>query len=151
MRVLILAAALALSACATAPVLDKRAAAEEVFRLSGGLNDLRLLAQFAPAMVDAEDVKQRCLASMGRNPNPLARAACDMIESAAAGLRTGQGGLSQAFERQIAAMESRAIDAMVETYTAEELAAMRRYYASPEGRSIVAKRGEYLRRLAAGG
>jgi hypothetical protein len=36
---------------------------------------------------------------------------------------------------------------MVETYTAEELAAMRRYYTSPEGRSIVAKRSEYLTRL----
>lgn len=140
--------ALALSACATAPVLDKRAAAEEVFQLSGGLNDLKLMARFAPAMVNGADVKQRCLDSLGRNPNPLARAACDMIESAAQGLRSGQGGLSQALEQQIARMEARAVDAMVETYTAEELAAMRRYYASPEGRSIVAKRSEFLARLA---
>lgn len=140
--------AFALSACATAPVLDKRAAAEEVFRLSGGLNDLKLMARFAPAMLDTGDVKQRCLESMGRNPNPLARAACDMAESAAQGLRSGQGGVSQALEAQIVRMESRAVDAMVETYTAEELAAMRRYYASPEGRSIVAKRSEYLSRLA---
>jgi hypothetical protein len=44
-------------------------------------------------------------------------------------------------------MEARAVDAMVETYSAEELAAMRRYYASPEGRSIVAKRAEYLSRV----
>jgi hypothetical protein len=140
--------ALALSACATAPVLDKRAAAEDVFRLSGGLEELKLMARFAPATMDAGDVKQRCLDSLGRNPNPLARAACDVAESAVAGIRSGQGGLSGLLEQQIVRMEARAIDAMVETYSAEELAAMRRYYASPEGRSIVAKRAEYWSRLA---
>jgi len=144
-RVILLS--LALAACATTPALDKRAAAEEVFRLSGGLNDLRLMAQFAPAMLDTGDLKQRCLDSLGRNPNPIARAACDMLDN----LGQAPGGLAERLDRQIARLEAHAVDAMVETYSAEELAAMRRYYASPEGRSIVAKRGEYLRRLASGG
>lgn len=140
--------ALSLSACATMPAMDQRATAEEVFRLSGGLEDLKTLARFAPAMLADTDVKQRCLDSLGRNPNPLARAACDMADSALAGLRAGQGGVSQALEAQIDRMEAHAVDAMVETYTPQELAAMRRYYASPEGRSIVAKRSQYLARLA---
>lgn len=145
---LALALPLALSACATAPVQDERAMAEEVFQLSGGLSDLKLMARYAPMMLGDTDVKQKCIDALGRNPNPLALAACDMAESAARGLRSGQGGLQQALETQIARMESHAVDAMVETYTAGELAAMRRYYASPEGRSIVAKRSEYLGRLA---
>lgn len=144
----IVIAAFALQACATAPVMDKRAMAEEVFQLSGGLDDLKVMARFAPMMLQGEDVKARCLQALGRDPNPLARAACDMAEGALRGAATGQGGLQRALETQIARMESHAVDAMVETYSAEELAAMRRYYASPEGRSIVAKRTEYLGRLA---
>lgn len=147
MRPILLAAALSLSACATLPVADERATAEEVFRLSGGLDDLKLMARYVPMMVDAGDVKARCLQSLGANPNPLARAACDMAEAAARGMRDGQGGLQRVLEQQVERMEARAIDAMVETYSPSELAAMRRYYASPEGRSIVAKRSEYLSRL----
>ena len=142
-----LSVGLALSACATAPVRDERALAAEVFQLSGGLEDFKLMARYAPMLVGGGDVKQRCIDALGRNPNALALAACDMAESAARGLRSGQGGLQQALEGQIVRMESRAVDAMVETYTAEELAEMRRYYASAEGRSIVAKRTEYLARL----
>jgi hypothetical protein len=151
MRRLVLALAFLVSACATAaPVGDKRALAAEVFQLSGGLDDLKMLARFAPAMVDREDAKARCLQSAGRNPNPLSALACDMVGSVMEGLARGEGGLSRALEGQIERMEARAVDAMVETYSAGELAAMRRYYASPEGRSIVAKRSEYLARLAGG-
>jgi hypothetical protein len=99
-------------------------------------------------VLQGEDVKARCLQALGRDPNPLARAACDMAEGALRGVATGQGGLQRALETQIARMERHAVDAMVETYSAGELAAMRRYYASSEGRSIVAKRSEYLGRLA---
>jgi hypothetical protein len=152
MRRLILVLVLALSACATAPpVTDKRAMAEEVFRISGGLDDLKVMARFAPMMVDGEDLKARCLQSMGRNPNPLSSLACDMVETMMKGMASGQGGLQRTLEAQIARMEGRAVDAMVETYSAGELAAMRRYYASPEGRSIVQKRSEYLGRLVGGG
>ncbi len=142
---LTLPVALALSACATAPVQDEHAMAAEVFQLSGGLEDLKLMARYAPMMLGETDVKQRCV-----DANILALAACDMAESAARGLRNGQGGLQQALEAQITRMESHAVDAMVETYTTQELAAMRRYYTSPEGRSIVAKRSEYLGRLVSG-
>lgn len=151
MRRLAFALAFALSACATvAPVADKRAMAAEVFQLSGGLDDLKTLARFAPAMVDADDAKARCLQSAGRGSNPLSGLACDMVASVVEGLAKGEGGLSRALENQIGRMEGRAVDAMVETYSTEELAAMRRYYASPEGRSIVQKRSEYLARLAGG-
>ncbi|MDX2235221.1 MAG: hypothetical protein NW200_12055 [Hyphomonadaceae bacterium] len=44
-------------------------------------------------------------------------------------------------------MESRAVEAMADTYSTAELSAMRRHYASAEGRSIVAKRSAYLARL----
>lgn len=147
---LALPTALALSACATAPIQDERAMAAEVFQLSGGLEDLKLMARYAPMMLGDTDVKQKCIDALGRNPNVLALAACDMAESAARGLRNGQGGLQQALDAQIARMESHAVDAMVDTYTTQELAAMRRYYTSPEGRSIVAKRSEYLGRLVRG-
>ena len=147
---LALPVALALSACATAPIQDERAMAAEVFQLSGGLEDLKLMARYAPMLLGDTDVKQRCIDALGRNPNVLALAACDMAESAARGLRNGQGGLQQALEAQIGRMEGRAVDAMVETYTPSELAAMRRYYTSAEGRSIVAKRSEYLGRLVGG-
>jgi hypothetical protein len=149
MRTMILAAlALSLGACATAlPVEDERTMAAEVFRLSGGLEDFKTMARFAPSLVEADDVKARCIASLGRNPNPLGRLACDMTENLVSGLRDGEGGLQRTLEAQIVRMEGRAVDAMVETYSAEELAAMRRYYTSPEGRSIVAKRSEYLARL----
>ena len=142
--------ALALSACATAPIQDERANAAEVFQLSGGLEDLKLMARYAPMMLGDTDVKQKCIESLGRNPNILALAACDMAESAMRGLRSGQGGLQQALETQITRMESHAVDAMVDTYTTSELAAMRKYYTSPDGRSIVAKRSEYLGRLVQG-
>jgi hypothetical protein len=148
MRRLFVVLALGLSACATAaPVLDKRAAAEEVFRLSGGLEDLKLMARYAPLLVEGEDVKASCVQSLGRNPNALSALACDMVEGIVKGMASGQGGLQRALESQITRMESHAVDAMVETYTPGELAAMRRYYASPEGRAIVAKRAEYLSRL----
>lgn len=141
---------LAISACATAPpIADKRTMAQEVFQLSGGLEDLRVMARFAPALADV-DVRQQCLDGLGRNPNPLGATVCDMLDSAVRGVRSGQGGLSQALDAQITRMESRAVDAMVETYSPGELAAMRRYYSSPEGRSIVAKRQEYLTRLFSG-
>ena len=142
--------ALALSACATTPVQDERAMAAEVFQLSGGLDDLKVMARYAPMLLGETDVKQRCIDALGRNPNILALAACDLAESAARGVRNGQGGLQQALEAQIGRMEGHAVDAMVATYTPSELAAMRRYYASPEGRSIVAKRSEYLGRLVSG-
>ena len=141
---------LALSACATAPIQDERAMAAEVFQLSGGLEDLKLMARYAPLMLGETDTKQRCIDALGRNPNVLALAACDMAESAARGLRDGQGGLQRGLEAQIDRMESHAVDAMVDTYTSDELAAMRRYYTSPQGRSIVAKRATYLGRLMGG-
>ena len=146
----VLPVTLALSACATAPIQDERAMAAEVFQLSGGLEDLKLMARYAPMLLGDTDVKQKCIDALGRNPNVLALAACDMAESVARGARSGQGGLQRALETQIDRMESHAVDAMVDTYTAQELAAMRRYYTSPEGRSIVAKRSEYLGRLVQG-
>jgi hypothetical protein len=48
-------------------------------------------------------------------------------------------------------LEARAAEAMAETYSVEELQAMRRYYASPEGRSIVEKRAQYWAALAGSG
>lgn len=144
-RSFFLSFALALAGCATTPLLDERATAEEVFRLSGGLGDLKLLARMAPATLDSGELKQRCIDSLGRNPNPIARAACDMVAGA---MEDAPGSVSAALEREIGRLEARAVDAMVETYSPQELAAMRRYYASPEGRSIVAKRAEYMARLA---
>ena len=146
----VLPIALLASACATAPIQDERAMATEVFQLSGGLQDLKVMARFAPMMLGDTDVKQKCIDALGRNPNALALAACDLAESAARRMRAGQGGLQQALETQITRMESHAVDAMVATYTAEELAAMRRYYSSDAGRAIVAKRSEYLGRLMGG-
>ena len=144
----VLPLALLLSACATAPVEDERAMATEVFKLSGGLEDLRVMARFAPSLLGDTDVKQKCIDSLGRNPNVLALAACDLAEDAARRMRSGQGGLQQALDAQITRMESRAVDAMLATYTPSEIVAMRRYYSSAAGRSIVAKRTEYLTRLA---
>lgn len=138
---------LALSACATTPVVDERALAADVFRLSGGLDDVKLVVRLAPMALSGADVGARCREGLGRNPNPLGRAACDMAESLIGSLREGQGQMNRALDAQLSAMEAHAVDAMVETYTVNELAAMRRYYASPEGRSIVAKRSEYLSRL----
>ncbi len=138
---------LALSACATTPIVDKREMAQEVFRLSGGLDDVKLVVRLAPMALTGADIGKRCRDSLGRNPNPLGRAACDMAESLVGSLREGEGQMNRVLETQLVSMEARAVDAMVETYTAEELAAMRRYYTSPEGRSIVAKRSEYLTRL----
>jgi hypothetical protein len=146
-RILAVLAALALSACATTPVADERAMAQEVFRLSGGLDDVKLVVRLAPSALAGADVAKRCRDSLGRNPNPLASAACDMVETMMGSMREGEGQLNRALESQLQAMEARAVDAMVETYTASELAAMRRYYDSPEGRAIVAKRSEYLSRL----
>lgn len=138
---------LALSACATTPIVDEREMAQEVFRLSGGLDDVKLVVRLAPMALTGADVGKRCRDSLGRNPNPLGRAACDMAESLVGSLRDGEGQMSRALDAQLVTMEAHAVDAMVETYSAGELAAMRRYYASPEGRSIVAKRSEYLTRL----
>lgn len=140
--------ALLLSACATAPVEDERAMATDVFKLSGGLEDLRTMARLAPTLLGDTDVKQKCIDSLGRNPNVLALAACDIAADAARRVQSGQGGLQQALDAQITRMEGHAVDAMLATYTPGEIAAMRRYYNSPEGRSIVAKRTEYLTRLA---
>ena len=143
----VLPLALLASACATAPVEDERAMATEVFKLSGGLEDLRVMARFAPSLLGDTDVKQKCIDSLGRNPNVLALAACDMAADAARRLRSGQGGFQQALDAQITRMESHAVDAMLATYTPGEIAAMRRYYASPEGRSIATKRAQYLAAL----
>lgn len=139
--------ALALSACATTPIVDERAMAAEVFALSGGLDDVKLVVRLAPMALTSVDIGARCREGLGRNPNPLGRAACDMAESLVGSLREGEGQMTRALDAQLASMEARAVDAMVETYTVDELAAMRRYYASPEGRSIVAKRSDYLSRL----
>lgn len=148
MRLLILCLSLSLlSACATTPVMDKREMAQEVFRLSGGLDDVKLVARFAPSAVAGADLGKRCREGLGRNVNPLGLAACEMMDSLVASMRQGEGQLNRALDAQFAAMEARAVDAMVDTYSADELVAMRRYYASPEGRSIVAKRSEYLGRL----
>lgn len=147
-HVLLAAALLALSACATsAPVVDERALAQEVFRISGGLDDIKLVVRLAPASVSPADFGRRCREGLARNPNPLGRAACELAESLFGSAREGEGQVNRLIETQLAAMEARAVDAMVETYTAQELVAMRKYYASPEGRSIVAKRSEYLTRL----
>jgi len=152
MRSLVLAAALlALSACATkvAPVIDERAVAQEVFRISGGLDDIKLVVRLAPTTISSADFGRRCREGLSRNPNPLGRAACDLAESLFGSMRESEGTVNRLLDSQLAAMEARAVDAMVETYTADELVAMRRYYASPEGKSIVAKRSEYLTRLFA--
>lgn len=151
MRKLLLAAALlALSACATsAPVVDERVLAQEVFRISGGLDDIKLVVRLAPTSMSSADLGRRCREGLARNPNPLGRTACDLAESLFGSMREGEGHVNRLLDSQLAAMEARAVDAMVETYSARELAAMRKYYASPEGRSIVSKRAEYLTRLFA--
>lgn len=149
MRSILLAAALlALPACATkAVVIDERAVAQEVFRISGGLDDIKLVVRLAPTTMSSADLGRRCREGLARNPNPLGRAACDLAESLFGSMRDSEGTVNRLLDSQLAAMEARAVDAMVETYTADELVAMRQYYASPEGRSIVAKRSEYLTRL----
>lgn len=149
MRPVFLAAALfALSACATtSPVVDERALAQEVFQISGGLDDIKLVVRLAPSTMSSADLGRRCREGLSRNPNPLGRAACDLAESLFGSMRESEGTVNRLLDAQLLAMEGRAVDAMVETYTADELVAMRRYYASPEGRSIVAKRSEYLTRL----
>jgi len=149
MRPVFLAAAVcAVSACATqAQVVDERALAQEVFRISGGLDDIKLVVRLAPSTMSSADLGRRCREGLARNPNPLGRAACDLAESLFGSMRESEGTVNRLLDAQLAAMEGRAVDAMVETYTADELVAMRRYYASPEGRSIVAKRSQYLTRL----
>lgn len=145
----IVLSALLLAACATTPAMDERATAQEVFRLSGGLDDVKLVVRLAPTAITGADLGKRCRDGLGRNPGMLGAAACDMMESLVASLQQGEGQLNRALDAQMTAMEARAVDAMVETYSPSELAAMRRYYASPEGRAIVAKRSEYLSRLFA--
>jgi hypothetical protein len=140
---------LLMSACATTPVMDERAMAQEVFRLSGGLDDVKLVVRLAPTALTGADLGKRCREGLGRNPSIIGATACDMVESLVASLRQGEGQVNRALDAQMAAMEARAVDAMVETYTPSELAAMRRYYGSPEGRAIVAKRSAYLSRLFA--
>jgi hypothetical protein len=150
--VLSLGAALALCACATTPLMDERALAADVFRLSGGLEDVRTMARFAAplALERMGDLGATCRERLGRNPDPLGRLACEMVGDAMKAARVTGAEAARGVDAMIGQLEGRAIDALVETYDARELAAMQRYYSSPEGRAIVAKRGEYLARLLGG-
>jgi hypothetical protein len=144
--------ALTLSACATAaPVMDERALAADVFQLSGGVEEVKAIVRFAPQLalsnVNGADMAERCRRELGANPNPFGRAACEMLEGALRSARVAGADMAAQTDQMFLRLESRAVEAMVETYDARELAAMRRYYASPEGRSIVAKRTEYWARV----
>lgn len=145
---------LAVTACATSPVVlqDERAMAQEVFELSGGLEDMKTMARFAAplALERVGDVGAQCKERMGRDSNPLGRMACDMVGEAMKSVRLTGDEAARGIDEMIVRLEGRAVQAMVDTYDAGELAAMRRYYASPEGRAIVAKRSDYLARLFGG-
>lgn len=154
MRGWIVALAVALSACATTPgVVDKRALAGEVFALSGGLGDARQALKFAApaALGQLDDIGARCRRSIGQNASILSVTACDMVESLLRSSRAGASDYNALVDTAIAKLEARGADAMVATYTTEELIAMRRYYSSPEGRAIVAKRADFWRALVTGG
>jgi hypothetical protein len=155
-RRLTLAAALFLSACASGPVAgpaDKPALAREVFELSGGLGELKLAARYAVplALNEAGDLGARCREGLGKDAPAFAKAACDMVEAALGDVKGEGRGLARALDAELGRLEARAAEAMAETYSVEELQAMRRYYASPEGRSIVEKRAQYWAALAGSG
>lgn len=123
--------------------------AQEVFQLSGGLEDMRTVARFAAplALERVGDIGAQCKERMGRESNPLGRMACDMVGEAMKSARITGDEAARGVDQIVTRLEGRAVQAMVDTYDAGELAAMRKYYASPEGRAIVAKRSEYLARL----
>jgi hypothetical protein len=149
-----IACALALAGCATTgPMADPRALAQDVYRLSGGLEEARLALRYAGAFGVGgfgADLGERCRKALGQNPSAMARAACEMADAAADAARSGGKDAAHAGGQALDALEGRAVDALLATYTPTELAAMRRYYASPEGQSIVAKRQQYWANLVAG-
>jgi hypothetical protein len=145
---------LTLTACATTGLAqDPRALAQDVYRLSGGLEEARLALRYGGGVGLGDlgsDVGARCRKKLGENPSAMARAACDIAQAAADAARAGGKDAARAGGAALDALESRAIDAMVATYTPAELVAMRRYYASPEGRSVVAKRQQFWANLVTG-
>lgn len=144
----------AIAGCATTgPVGDPRAMAQDVYRLSGGLEEARLALRYVGGFGFGSlgaDVGERCRRALGQNPSAMARAACEMAEAAADAARAGGKDVAKAGVAALDQLEGRAVDALVATYTPSELAAMRRYYASPEGQSITAKRQQYWANLVAG-
>ncbi len=143
-----------LAGCATTgSAADPRAVAQDVYRLSGGLEEARLALRYAGGFGFGSlgsDIGERCRRVLGRDPSAMARAACEMAEAASDAARASGRDAAKAGGAALDALESRAVDAMVATYTPAELAAMRRYYASPEGRSVVAKRQQFWANLVAG-
>jgi hypothetical protein len=145
---------LALTGCATTgPVGDPRALAQDVYRLSGGLEEARLALRYVGGFglgSLGSDVGERCRRALGQNPSAMARAACEMAEAATDAARVGGKDVAKAGVAALDLLEGRAVDALLATYTPAELSAMRRYYASPEGQSITAKRQQFWANLAAG-
>jgi hypothetical protein len=145
---------LALAGCATTGAAgDPRALAQDVYRLSGGLEEARLALRYVGGFGFGSlgsDVGERCRRALGQNPSAMARAACEMAEAAADAARAGGKDVAKAGGAALDQLEGRAVDALLATYTPAELAAMRRYYASPEGQSITAKRQQFWANLAAG-
>lgn len=150
-----IALAASLAACATtgAAPMDKAALSKEVFALSGQTQEVRAALRFAAplALAGVGDVGERCRKAMGKDAGPLGRAACEMADAAMGTARAGGSELTKGLDQALVALEARGARAMEETYTTEELLAMRRFYASEAGRGIVAKRAEFWANLAKGG
>jgi hypothetical protein len=154
MRQLLLLAPLALlAACATVPaVQDKQALAREVYSLSGETEDIRAALKLASpfigeALADAKP-SEECKKRLGKDAPTFAKAACDALDLASGALKAGRAEAMKSLDAQLAKIGDNAALALADTYDVGELQAMRRYYASPEGRSIRAKRTEYWSNLA---
>lgn len=148
-----MALALVLSACATAPEsVNKEALAREVIAISGQTEDvrqaLRLVAPGMDTLLSADGVGESCRRDLGRDAPVFARAACEALEAAMGLAKAGAKDASGLLLDGVARMETKAALALADTYSVRELQAMRRYYASPEGRAIVEKRRDYWQNLA---
>jgi tRNA U34 5-carboxymethylaminomethyl modifying enzyme MnmG/GidA len=153
-RGLIIVAAFALSACATAPAgVDKLTLAREVSRLTGETADVRaaltLVTPGLNRLLGTRNAGEECRRKLDKDAPAFARAACDAVEAALGLAVAGSNDLAKALDAQLVRMDEKSALALADTYSVSELSAMRRYYASPEGRAIVAKRAEYWRNLAA--
>lgn len=137
------AAALSLAACATAPPRNELQLAQEVFELSGGFSEARQIVSLGVpfALSEIDDVGDRCRRSAGSGP--LAAAACEIAVAALRSAQSDRTNLTRALDRQLTSLEGKAAQALVDTYSYDELAAMRRFYSTPEGRSIVSKRAQF--------
>lgn len=148
---LIAALALGLSACATAPEpMDELSLAGEVFALSGGFNEARQIIRLGVpfAMGEIDDVGERCRRAAGGS-GVLSGLACEFAEAALGAAQAGRADLVAALDREFDRYERHAAQALADAYTVDELRALRAFYASPEGRSIAAKRSVYWTNLAA--